>query len=285
MPHPDASLAGHFSIGGDLRVNRLGFGAMRVTGEGIWGPPADREECLRTLRRLPDLKVDFIDTAEAYGPHVSEELIREALYPYKGLVVATKAGLQRTGPNQWVPDGRPDVLRNSLEGSLKRLGVERIDLWQLHRIDSKVPRREQFELIREVHRQGLVRHVGLSEVSVADIREAQNYFQVATVQNRFNPTARGSDPVLAYCEEHTIGFIPWAPLGSGALARSGSALAEMARRYEATPGQIAIAWLLRKSPVMLPIPGTSKVRHLDENVAAAAIQLSDADFDTLEAMG
>jgi aryl-alcohol dehydrogenase-like predicted oxidoreductase len=229
--------------------------------------------------------VDFIDTAEAYGPHVSEELIREALHPYKGLVVATKAGLQRTGPNQWVPDGRPDVLRNSLEGSLKRLGVERIDLWQLHRIDSKVPRREQFELIREVHRQGLVRHVGLSEVSVADIREAQNYFQVATVQNRFNPTARGSDPVLAYCEEHTIGFIPWAPLGSGALARSGSALAEMARRYEATPGQIAIAWLLRKSPVMLPIPGTSKVRHLDENVAAAAIQLSDADFDTLEAMG
>jgi aryl-alcohol dehydrogenase-like predicted oxidoreductase len=285
MPHPDASLAGHFSIGGDLRVNRLGFGAMRVTGEGIWGPPADREECLRTLRRLPDLKVDFIDTAEAYGPHVSEELIREALHPYKGLVVATKAGLQRTGPNQWVPDGRPDVLRNSLEGSLKRLGVERIDLWQLHRIDSKVPRREQFELIREVHRQGLVRHVGLSEVSVADIREAQNYFQVATVQNRFNPTARGSDPVLAYCEEHTIGFIPWAPLGSGALARSGSALAEMARRYEATPGQIAIAWLLRKSPVMLPIPGTSKVRHLDENVAAAAIRLSDADFDTLETMG
>jgi aryl-alcohol dehydrogenase-like predicted oxidoreductase len=285
MPHPDASLAGQFSIGGDLRVNRLGFGAMRITGDGIWGPPADREECLRTLRRLPDLNVDFIDTAEAYGPNVSEALIREALHPYKGLVIATKAGLQRTGPNQWVPDGRPEALRQSLEGSLERLGLERIELWQLHRIDPKVPRSEQFELIREVHRQGLVRHVGLSEVSVADIEEAQNYFQVATVQNRYNPRARGSDSVLAYCEEHTIGFIPWAPLASGALARPSSALAEMARRYDATPGQIAIAWLLRKSPVMLPIPGTGKVRHLDQNVAAAAIELTDADFDALETMG
>lgn len=286
MVRPDASLSGHFSIGGDLRVNRLGFGAMRITGEGIWGPPKDRKEAIRTLKLLPELNVNFIDTAEAYGPHVSEELIREALAPYpEGMVIATKAGLERTGPNVWMQNGRPEVLRRSLQGSLRRLGVERIDLWQLHRIDSKVPRKEQFEVIREFHKEGLVRHVGLSEVSVADIEEAETYFQVATVQNRFNPTARRSDPVLAHCEAHTIGFIPWAPLGSGALAKAGSALESIAGKYDATPGQIALAWLLRKSPVMLPIPGTGKVRHLEENVAAAGIALEDEDFEALEKMG
>lgn len=285
MATSDASLSGHFSIGGDLRVNRLGFGAMRITGDGIWGPPRDRAEAIRTLKRLHGLNVNFVDTAEAYGPYVSEELIQEALAPYTDMVIATKGGLQRTGPNVWVQNGRPDVLRKGIEGSLKRLDVERIDLWQLHRIDSKVPRKEQFEAIREFHRQELIRHVGLSEVTVQDIEEAQTYFQVVTVQNRFNPTARGSDPVLAYCEEHTIGFIPWAPLGSGALARAGSALDSIARKYDATGGQIALAWLLKKSPVMLPIPGTGRVSHLEENVAAAGIELSDEDFAALEEMG
>jgi aryl-alcohol dehydrogenase-like predicted oxidoreductase len=281
MPTPNAALAGHFSIGGDLKVNRLGFGAMRITGKGIWGPPADRAEAIRVLKRLPDLGVDFIDTAEAYGPNISEELIREALHPYEGIVVATKAGLQRTGPDVWVQDGRPEVLRRGLEGSLKRLGLEQIPLWQLHRIDSKVPRQEQFEAIRDFRKEGLVKHVGLSEVSVADIEEAQNYFQVVTVQNRYSPAARGSDAVLEYCEEHTIGFIPWAPLGSGSLAAGAATLEALARKYKATTGQIALAWLLKRSPVILPIPGTSRVSHLEENVAAAAIELSDADAETI----
>ena len=281
MPTPNAALAGHFSIGGDLKVNRLGFGAMRITGRGIWGPPADRAEAIRVLKRLRDLGVDFIDTAEAYGPFVSEELIREALHPYTELVVATKAGLQRSGPDQWEMNGRPEVLRRGLEGSLKRLGVEQIDLWQLHRIDPKVPRKEQFDAIHQFRREGLVRHVGLSEVGVADIEEAQNYFQVATVQNRYSPAARGADAVLEYCTDHTIGFIPWAPLGSGSLASGASTLEEIARRHKATTGQIALAWLLKRSPVMLPIPGTGKVSHLEENVAAAAIELSDAEAEAI----
>ncbi|HVW92685.1 MAG TPA: aldo/keto reductase [Devosia sp.] len=278
MPTPNAALAGHFSIGGDLKVNRLGFGAMRITGKGIWGPPADRAEAIRTLKRLPDLGVDFIDTAEAYGPHVSEELIKEALHPYpEGLVIATKGGHRRGGPDQWTPDGRPEYLRENLEGSLKRLGLEQIPLWQLHRIDTKVPRQEQFEAIREFRKEGLVKHVGLSEVGVADIEEAQNYFQVVTVQNRYSPAARGSDAVVEYCEEHTIGFIPWAPLGSGSLAVGAATLEAIADKYRASTGQIALAWLLKRSPVMLPIPGTGKVAHLEENVAAAGIQLSDED--------
>ncbi|MDR3474783.1 MAG: aldo/keto reductase [Devosia sp.] len=281
MPTPNAALSGHFSIGGDLRVNRLGFGAMRITGKGIWGPPADRAEAIRVLKRLPDLGVDFIDTAESYGPFVSEELIREALYPYTDLVIATKAGLQRSGPDRWEQDGRPEVLRRGLEGSLKRLGVERIDLWQLHRIDPKVPRKEQFDAIHEFRQQGLVRHVGLSEVGVADIEDAQNHFQVVTVQNRYSPAARGADAVLEYCTEHTIGFIPWAPLGSGSLAAGASTLEEIARKHKATTGQIALAWLLRRSPVMLPIPGTGKVAHLEENVAAAAIELSDDEEEAI----
>jgi pyridoxine 4-dehydrogenase len=285
MPTPNAALSGTFAIGGELAVHRLGFGAMRVTGSGIWGPPADRAEALRTLRRVPELGIDFIDTADSYGPHVSEELIHEALHPYDGLVIATKAGFQRPGPDDWRMDGRPAALRRGLEGSLKRLGVERIDLWQLHRIDPKVPRDEQFDTVRGFVGEGLIRHVGLSEVSVGDIKDAQRFFPVATVQNRFHPAARGSDAVLDYCEANTIGFIPWAPLGSGALTRSGSALEAIARKYEATSSQIALAWALKKSPVMLPIPGTGKVRHLDENTAAAAIELSEGDFAALDAMG
>jgi pyridoxine 4-dehydrogenase len=277
MSKSNATLAGHFSIGGDLKINRLGFGAMRITGKGIWGPPTDRAESIRTLKRLRDLGVDFIDTAQAYGPDVSEELIKEALYPYDGLVIATKGGLARSGPDQWEPNGRPEVLRKWLEGSLKRLGVERIDLWQLHRIDPRVPRKEQFDAIHAFRKEGLVRHVGLSEVGVADIEEAQNYFQVVTVQNRYSPAARGSDAVLEYCNDHTIGFIPWAPLGSGSLAKGAATLAEIAARHKATTGQVALAWLLKRSPVMLPIPGTSKVAHLEENVAAAALELTDED--------
>ena len=277
MSKSNAALAGHFSIGGDLKINRLGFGAMRITGKGIWGPPTDRAESIRTLKRLRDLGVDFIDTAQAYGPDVSEELIKEALYPYDGLVIATKGGLARSGPDQWEPNGRPEVLRKWLEGSLKRLGVERIDLWQLHRIDPRVPRKEQFDAIHAFRKEGLVRHVGLSEVGVADIEEAQNYFQVVTVQNRYSPAARGSDAVLEYCNDHTIGFIPWAPLGSGSLAKGAATLAEIAARHKATTGQVALAWLLKRSPVMLPIPGTSKVAHLEENVAAAGLELTDED--------
>lgn len=285
MTTPDAARSGTFSIGGDMPVHRLGFGSMRITGRGIWGPPADRDEALRVLRRLPELGVNFIDTAESYGPDVSEELIREALHPYDGLVVATKAGFQRSGPDRWKVDCRPDVLRRGLEGSLKRLGVEQIDLWQLHRIDSAVPRKEQFDAVKGFQDEGLVRHVGLSEVDVDDIVEAQGYFPVVSVQNRYSTTARGSDAVLAYCEANGIGFIPWAPLDSGPLARSSSALADIARDRGATPGQIALAWSLRKSPVILAIPGTSKVAHLEENVGAAEIDLSDAEFEALEAIG
>jgi pyridoxine 4-dehydrogenase len=277
MPTPNAALAGHFSLGGDLKVNRMGFGAMRITGRGIWGPPADKAECIRTLKRLADLGVNFIDTAEAYGPFVSEELIREALHPYGDIVVATKGGLQRSGPDHWDMNGLPDVLRRGLEGSLKRLGLEQIPLWQLHRIDPRVPRKEQFDAIQQFRKEGLVKHVGLSEVGVTDIEEAQVYFPVVSVQNRYSPAARGSDAVLEYCESHSIGFIPWAPLASGALASGAATLEKIAAKYSATTGQIALAWLLKRSPVMLPIPGTGKVAHLDENVAAATIALSGED--------
>ena len=278
---PNAASSGQFSIGGDLKVNRLGFGAMRITGQGIWGPPADRAEAIRTLKRLRDLGVDFIDTAEAYGPFVSEELIREALHPYTDMVIATKGGLQRSGPDVWTPNGRPEILRQGLEGSLKRLGVEQIDLWQLHRIDPNVPRKEQFDAIHEFRKEGLVRHVGLSEVGVVDIEEAQNHFQVVSVQNRYSPAARGYDAVLEYCENHTIGFIPWAPLGSGSLASGAATLDAVAKKHGATTGQVALAWLLKRSPVMLPIPGTGKVAHLEENVAAVDIQLTDEDEDSI----
>jgi len=280
-----ANAAGTFKIGGEIAVNRLGYGAMRITGKGIWGEPADRDECLRTLRRLPELGVDFIDTADSYGPNVSEPLIREALHPYDGLLIATKGGLLRPGPDQWTPRGDPAYLRGQAEGSLERLGVDRIDLWQLHRIDPATPRKVQFEVIAKMIDDGVIRFAGLSEVSVADIEEASGYFPVATVQNRYNLTDRGSEAVLDHCEAKGIGFIPWFPLAAGNLAREGAILDTIAEAHDATPAQIALAWVLKRSPVMLPIPGTSKVAHLEQNVAAAAIALSDEEFASLDDAG
>jgi len=285
MTHISAADSGIFKIGGDLPVHRLGFGAMRITGRGVWGEPADRAEALRTLRRLPELGVDFIDTADSYGPDVSENLVREALHPYGKIVVATKGGLTRPGPDVWVPDGRPEYLIAQARKSCRQLGVEQIDLWQLHRIDAKVPRDEQFGAIRLLLDQGVIRHAGLSEVSVSQIEAAARVFPVATVQNRYNLVDRGSEAVLAYCEAHGIGFIPWFPLAAGALAKPGGPLDTVARAHGASPSQIALAWILRRSPVMLPIPGTSQVAHLEENVAAAGIVLTDAQFGALDAAG
>lgn len=285
MDEQGAALAGTFRIGGDLEVCRLGFGAMRITGDGIWGLPASVEEARAVLRRVPALGVTLLDTADSYGPYVSEDLIRSALHPYDGLVIATKGGLTRLGPNVWRPVGRPEYLRQCVLMSLRRLGVERIDLWQLHRIDPKVPREEQFAAIAEMQAEGLIRHVGLSEVGVEEIEAAGRHFAVTTVQNRYNLVDRASEAVLEHCEAHGIGFIPWAPLAAGTLARPGSALGEIAGRLGATPGQVALAWVLRRSPVMLPIPGTGSVAHLEENVAAAAIALSDAEVAELDRQG
>jgi len=286
MTKLDASLSGRFSIGGDLTVNRLGFGAMRLTGEGIWGPPKDRDEAIRVLKRLPEIGVDFIDTAESYGPYVSEELIGEALAPYdKGTIIATKSGLTRSGPNQWPPLGRPEFLRQGVMTSLRRLKLERLDLWQLHRIDAKTPRAEQFEVIAAMQKEGLIRHAGLSEVSVADIEEASKYFKVTTVQNLYNFANRKSEAVLDYCEKHSIGFIPWFPLAGGDLVEGHEKARAVMEKHGASGSQIALAWLLKRSPIMLPIPGTSKVKQLEDNVAAAAIDLSDEDFAALDAIG
>jgi len=276
--------SGVFKIGGDMPVNRLGFGAMRITGPGIWGEPEDKEESLRTLRKLPEVGIDFIDTADSYGPEVSERLIHEALYPYKGIKIATKGGLARTGPNVWIPLGRPEYLRQQAVLSSRRLGVERIDLWQLHRVDSKVPQSEQFDVIKAMQSEGLIWHAGLSEVGVKEIEAAQKYFKVATVQNRYNLADRSSEDVLDYCEKHGIGFIPWFPLAAGDLAKPGSRLEAIAKNHNAVPSQIALAWLLKRSPVILPIPGTSKVKHLEENVAGANIELTDSEFAELSAL-
>lgn len=282
----NAAQSGTFKIGGDLEVNRLGFGAMRVTGDGIWGQPADHAESIRTLKRLPELGVNFIDTADSYGPDVSEWLIKEALHPYnKGSIIATKGGLTRHGPNIWLPVGRPEYLIQQVHKSLRNLGVERIDLWQLHRIDPKVPAGEQFDAIKSLLKAGLIRHAGLSEVSVSDIEAASKYFKVATVQNRYNLVDRTSEDVLDYAAKHNIGFIPWYPLAAGDLAKPGSLLDTIARKHNAAPSQIALAWVLKRSPVMLPIPGTSKVKHLEENVAAVGIKLSDDEFAALDAEG
>ena len=281
----NASESGRFRIGGAFDVNRLGFGAMRIVGSGIWGPSEDRPEALRTLRRLRELGVDFIDTANSYGPDFSEDLLREALHPYGNIHVATKGGLARTGPNVWIPLGRPEYLIQQAHKSRWRLGVESIDLWQLHRINSKVPANEQFDAIKTLIRDGVIRCAGLSEVSVAEIEAASKHFPVATVQNQYNLADRKSEVVLDYCEKHGIGFIPWYPLNAGDLAREGSALDATAKAHEATPGQIALAWLLKRSPVMLPIPGTGKVAHLEENVGAAAIRLSDEEFAGLDRVG
>ncbi len=280
-----ATRSGQFTIGGDLTVNRLGYGAMRLTGEGVWGEPPDRQEALRTLKRLPELGVNFIDTADSYGPEVSENLIHEALYPYTGLVIATKAGLTRHGPDIWLPIGRPEYLRQCVMMSLRRLVLQRLDLWQLHRIDPKVPRDEQFDAIRQMRQDGLIRHVGLSEGTIPEIEAAKKYFPVVTVQNLYNLTVRQSEDVGEYCTRERIGFIAWFLLAAGTVAQPGSILNTIAQKHNATPSGIALAWLLKRSPVMLPIPGTSKVKHLEENVAATSIVLSDDEFRALDEQG
>jgi pyridoxine 4-dehydrogenase len=277
-----AAASGTFKIGGDLEVTRLGYGAMRITGDGIWGPPKDHDQAIAVLKRLPELGVDFIDTADSYGPHISEELIAEALAPYDGMTVATKGGLTRSGPNVWPPLARKEHLRQAALMSARRLGVESIDLYQLHRIDERTDRDEQFGELKALQDDGVVRHLGLSEVSVEDIKQAQEVFEVTTVQNLYNLTNRKSEDVLQYCEEQGIGFIPWFPLAAGELAKPGGAVDEIAHAHDATAGQVALAWLLAKSPVMLPIPGTGSVEHLEENVAAADLQLSDAELATLD---
>ena len=275
-----------FTLGGDLTVNRLGFGAMRLTGKGVWGPPADHDECIRVLRRLVELGVNFIDTADSYGPSVSEELIKEALHPYAdGLVVATKAGLLRTGPDEWAPLGFPAYLRQECEMSLRRLGVDTIDLFQLHRIDDKFPAEDQLGELAKLQQEGKIRHIGLSEVTVEQLEAARKVATIVSVQNMYNLSARDAEPVLEACEAQNIGFIPWFPLAAGPLAAADGPLQRIAADHDATASQLALAWLLRRSPVMLPIPGTSKVAHLEENVAAAGIELSDDEFDTLSKAG
>jgi len=272
-----------FQIGGEISVNRLGFGAMQITGPGVWGPPRDGAEALRVLKRLPQLGINFIDTADSYGPDISEQLIREALHPYDGLLIATKAGFTRSGPNMWHVNCRPEYLIAQAHKSRRQLGVEQIGLWQLHRIDPRVPRGEQFGAVKQLLDEGVIRHAGLSEVSVADIKAASQVFRVATVQNSYNLADRESDDVVDYCQENGIGFIPYYPLGGdGELTRPGGALDKIAKAKGATPGQVALAWLLKRSPVMLPIPGTSKLAHLEENCAAAALVLSDAEFAALD---
>jgi pyridoxine 4-dehydrogenase len=277
--------SGTFELGG-RSVHRLGFGAMRITGDGIWGPPRDHDEAVRVLRRAVELGVDFIDTADSYGPYVSEDLIREALHDgsgYGDVVIATKGGLTRSGPNAWPPLGRPEYLRQCILMSLRRLGVEQIDLWQLHRIDAKTPREDQFGEIKKFVDEGLARQIGLSEVSVEEIKAAQAFgIPVASVQNRYNLGDRSAEAVLDYCEQQGIAFIPWAPVDAGSLARPGGPLDRVAKEHgEATVSQLALAWLLRRSPVMVPIPGTSSVAHLEENLGAADVKLTDEQYQAL----
>jgi aryl-alcohol dehydrogenase-like predicted oxidoreductase len=283
-PASPAVQSGSFEIGGDLPVARLGYGSMRLTGPGIWGDPHDHDEAIRVLRRAVELGVTLIDTADSYGPYVAEELIREALHPYPDeLVIATKAGLVRTGPDEWHSVGRPEYLRQEAEMSLRRLGLERIDLFQLHRVDPEVPLEEQVGVFVELQREGKVRHIGLSNVSVEQIRSAKAMARIATVQNRYNLADRTSEDVLDYCASEGIGFIPWFPIATGELARPGGPLDRLAQQTGATPGQLALAWLLRRAPVMLPIPGTASVAHLEENIGAAGVQLSDDQFAALSA--
>jgi pyridoxine 4-dehydrogenase len=278
-----AKRAGEFSIGNDLRVTRLGFGSMRLTGKGVWGPPVDRAEAISVLRRAVELGINFIDTADSYGPHVAEELIAEALHPYPAdLVIATKGGFDRPGPDRWVENGRPEHLISACEGSLRRLRLDRIDLYQLHRIDPKVPADDQLGTLKNLQAQGKIKYIGLSEVSVAQLQHAQKIVNVVSVQNRYSVTDRGSEDVLNYCEQQKITFIPWYPLAAGHLAGPDSPIGRVAKQLNATPSQVAIAWLLKRSPVMLPIPGTSKVKHLEENVAAAGLQIDDSEFKALQ---
>jgi pyridoxine 4-dehydrogenase len=272
-----------FTIGGDLEVRRLGFGAMRITGDGIWGPPDDPEEARRLLRRVVELGVNLIDTADSYGPEVSENLIAEALHPYpEGLVIATKAGMRRTGPGQWPRDARPERLKECCEASLRRLRLERIDLYQLHSPDPRVPLEDSLGALKELQDEGKIRHIGISNVSSEELERARAVVEVVTVQNRFNLTDRHSEDVLEECERESIGFIPWFPLAIGQLARPGGPLDDLARRHDAAPGQLALAWLLARSPVMLPIPGTGSVEHLEENMLAESIELDRDEVERLE---
>ncbi|HVY09289.1 MAG TPA: aldo/keto reductase [Mycobacteriales bacterium] len=277
--------SGTFRIGGDLEVHRLGFGAMQLTGPGIWGEPRDRGECIRVLRRAVELGVDLIDTADSYGPFVSEELIREALHPYPdGLVIATKGGLTRAGPGDWRPVGRPAYLRQCVEMSLRRIDVERIDLYQLHRVDPATPMEESLGELRAMQGEGKIRHIGVSEVDVATVKAMREIVDVVSVQNLYNLTERRHEDVVDYCDQEGIGFIPWFPLATGALAEKGGPLARIVERHSATAPQLALAWLLRRSPVMLPIPGTSSVDHLSENCGAADVQLTDDEYADLASL-
>jgi len=272
-----AKSAGEFLIGNDLRVTRLGFGAMRITGDGVWGEPANRAEAIRVLQRAVELGINFIDTADSYGPHISEEIIAQALHPYPAnLVIATKAGFDRPGPNRWVENGKPEHLRSACEGSLRRLRLDRIDVYQLHRIDPKVPAEDQLGALKDLQAQGKIKHIGLSEVSVKQIQHAQTIVPIVSVQNRYSVADRGSEDVLEYCETQKMAFIPWFPLAAGKVSGADSPLRSLAAQWKVSPSQVALAWLLARSPVILPIPGTSKVEHLEENVAAADLRI-DAD--------
>src|ERR1700722_14885342 len=286
QPEKPAQKAGEFLIGNDLPVIRLGFGAMRITGNGVWGEPSDRSQAIRVLRRAMELGINFIDTADSYGPNVSEEIIAEALSPYPaGLVIATKGVFTRPGPNRWVEDGRPENLISACEGSLRRLRLDRIDLYQLHRIDSKVPAEDQLGTLKDLQAQGKIRHIGLSEVSVSQIQHAQTIVPIVSVQNRYSVTDRGSQDVLEFCEkqkEEKIGFIPWFPLAAGKVFGGESPISRLAAKSDASPSQLALAWLLARSPVILPIPGTSKVDHLEENVAAAALKIDAGNMEELD---
>jgi pyridoxine 4-dehydrogenase len=280
-----AKKSGEFPIGNDLRVTRLGFGAMRITGDGIWGEPADRAEAIRVLRRAVELGINFIDTADSYGPGVSEEIIAEALHPYPtGLVIATKGGYVRPGPNQWVENGKPEHLRSACEGSLRRLRLDRIDLYQLHRIDPKVPAEDQLDTLRDLQAQGKIKHIGLSEVGVRQIQHARTIVPIVSVQNRYSLVDRGSEDVLEYCEKEKIGFIPWFPLAAGRVSVPENPISRMAARWKATPSQVALTWLLARSPVILPIPGTSRVEHLEENVAAVELKIDASKMQELDRM-
>ncbi len=282
MSTPMVANSGTFELGGDTPVNRLGFGSMQLTGDGVWGEPKDPEEAIRVLRRAVELGVTLIDTADSYGPFVAEKLIRKALHPYpEGLVIATKAGLTRAGPGVWKPVGRPEYLRQQAELSLRHLGLERIELFQLHRIDPQVPLAEQVGELRKLQEEGKIAHIGLSEVSVAQLQEAQQTAEIASVQNLYNLSKRDAEPLLELTEEHGIGFIPWFPLATGKLTEEGGILRQLSQELGATPSQLALAWLLKRSPVMLPIPGTSSVAHLEENLAAAEVQLTDEQFQSL----
>jgi pyridoxine 4-dehydrogenase len=279
----NAATGGTFALGGDLKINRLGYGAMRITGDGIWGEPKDPETAKKVLRRAVELGVNFIDTADSYGPEVSERLIGEALVPYaKNLIIATKGGLTRSGPNAWAAVGRPEYLRQCVELSLRRLKTERIDLWQLHRIDPKVPVEESLGAIKDLQKEGKIHHVGLSEVNAKEIEQAQKVLPIVSVQNEYNIGNRKHEETLLYCQKHNLGFIPWFPVAAGKLARAGGPLDKAAKQHKATVAQLSLAWLLHHSPVMLPIPGTASIAHLEENIASANMELSANEWKAIE---